>query len=131
MNVQGGVGVAFAHDASQLNCFARLSRYAPLFERRLAKDLAELRKLQARRSGPDQNQEPVDTDRAEGGSPNLPEQNSDSSDLASSLTVPDPMPAAEPTSVPKPALLPSSLGTRITDTAASPITSSFTVTYSP
>src|SRR5437867_1737116 len=36
--VKGGVGVAFAHDASQLNCFARLSRYAPLFERRLAKD---------------------------------------------------------------------------------------------
>jgi hypothetical protein len=48
-DARGSVGVAFAHDASQLNCFARLSRYVPLFEGRLAKDLAELRTLQARR----------------------------------------------------------------------------------
>jgi hypothetical protein len=112
MNVPGGVGVAFAHDASQLNCFARWSRYAPLFERRLAKDLAELRKLQARRSpGADQNQEPVDPGQAEGGSPNLLEQNSESSDLANSATGPNPGPTAEPTSVPKPILLPLPTGT--------------------
>jgi hypothetical protein len=33
MNIRGSVGVAFAHDASQLNCFARLRRYAAEFGR--------------------------------------------------------------------------------------------------
>ena len=49
---KGDVSVAFAHDASQTNSLTRLSRYARIFERGIHKDLAELRKLQARRSRP-------------------------------------------------------------------------------
>src|ERR1035437_9387330 len=49
---KGDVSVAFAHDASQTNSLTRLSRYARIFERGLQKDLAELPKLQARRSRP-------------------------------------------------------------------------------
>ncbi len=49
---QGDIGIAFANDARQANCLSRLSRYAPIFERGLRKDLAELRKLKARRSRP-------------------------------------------------------------------------------
>ncbi len=47
-NSKGDLGVAFAQDASQTNSLTRLSRYAPRFERELLKDLAVLRKLQAR-----------------------------------------------------------------------------------
>jgi hypothetical protein len=51
-DTQGDVGVAFAHDASQTNSLTRLSHYACSFERGLYKDLAELRKLQARADRP-------------------------------------------------------------------------------
>jgi hypothetical protein len=47
-NSKGDLGVAFAHDASLTGSLSRLSRYAPRFERELLKDLAVLRKLQAR-----------------------------------------------------------------------------------
>lgn len=51
-NTKGNVSIAFAHDADQLNCFGRLSRYVRRFERGMGKELAELGKLQARRCRP-------------------------------------------------------------------------------
>ena len=44
--VDGGPSVAFAHDASQLDCFARLARMETTSERRLYKALNELNRLQ-------------------------------------------------------------------------------------
>jgi hypothetical protein len=51
-NERGNLGIAFAHDASQKNAVTRLSEYAPRFQRGLLKDIAELRRLQARASRP-------------------------------------------------------------------------------
>ncbi len=48
--IKGNLGVAFAHDASQLNCLSLLSKYAGIFERGMRKSLAELKQLQATRS---------------------------------------------------------------------------------
>lgn len=47
--VDGGAPVAFAHDASQLDCFSRVARMETALERRLYKSLHELRNLQASR----------------------------------------------------------------------------------
>ena len=60
-NTKGSVGVAFAHDADQLNCFGRLGRYSRQFERAMGKDLAELAKLQARRCRPPVEPRPLAT----------------------------------------------------------------------
>jgi hypothetical protein len=99
---KGGVGVAFAHDASQLNCFARWSRYAPLFERRLAKDLAELRKLQAPAA---QCQDQIVDPGPDSGASSPPVQNSQP-ELAGTATPQEPSPPAESTSDPQLAGLP-------------------------
>jgi hypothetical protein len=48
--IDGGVSVAFAHDASQLDCFARVARGETSLERRLYKTLQELKRLQKSRS---------------------------------------------------------------------------------
>jgi hypothetical protein len=98
-NTTGDVGVAFAHDASQLNCFARLSRYAPLFERRLAKDLAELRKLQAHRlQSEDKNQEPVGDCHPDAGSHDSTVQKSETPEPPASVASQDPPPSPTSTS---------------------------------
>ena len=47
--VDGGPSVAFAHDASQLDCFSRLARMETTSERRLYKALSELKQLQRHR----------------------------------------------------------------------------------
>ena len=97
--VQGGVGVAFAHDATKLNCFGRLSRYAPLFERRLAKDLAQLRKLQARRSRPPpQPQDHVGDAALDSGILRPPVQHSETADRAVAGGPPEASTPPEPTS---------------------------------
>ncbi len=105
---KGGIGIAFAHDASQVNCFGRLSRYAPLFERRLAKDLAELRKLQARRSRPAalaQNQgRPAALDSGAASSPVV---NATTAEGAVAADQPEAAPPPQPTSDPPAASLPS------------------------
>lgn len=49
----GGAPVAFAHDASQLDCFSRLGRAEATLERRLYKALSELARLQTSRLRPD------------------------------------------------------------------------------
>jgi len=104
-DVKGGVGVAFAHDASQLNCFARLSRYAPLFERRLTKDLAELRKLQARRSRPSaQCQDQIGDVGPDSGASSPPVQNSET-EPAMTTAPQEPAPPAQPTRDPQLACL--------------------------
>jgi hypothetical protein len=43
--VDGGVAVAFAHDASQLDCLSRLDRAATSLERRLYRTMQELHDL--------------------------------------------------------------------------------------
>jgi len=48
-NQDGGVGCAFAHDASQLACFQRLSRYEVALERRLFRTLREFQEIRAAR----------------------------------------------------------------------------------
>jgi len=98
---KGGVGVAFAHDASQANCFARLSRYSR-FERGLLKDLAELRILQARRSRPSaQAQDPVQLGNP--GDSNSPAPNSaTTTQLAVPVTPQVTQPRVEPSPVHRP-----------------------------
>jgi hypothetical protein len=104
-NTPGDVGVAFAHDASQLNCFARWSRYAPLFERRLAKDLAELRKLQAHRlQSEDKGQEPVGDGHPDAGSHDSTVQKSETPEPPGSVTLQDPPPSSTPKLTPPPSL---------------------------
>lgn len=47
--VDGGPPVAFAHDASQMDCFWRVERMETTLERRLYKALAELARVQSSR----------------------------------------------------------------------------------
>jgi hypothetical protein len=99
----GDVSVAFAHDASQTNSLTRLSRYARIFERGLHKDLAELRKLQARRSRPAAlSADPVTAADPGGQCRNASAQDSGAPPPETATTVVPPSAAAQPTEVPPP-----------------------------
>jgi len=60
--VNGGAPVAFAHDASQLDCLSRVARMETTLERRLHKALHELRTLQTRRAGRAQQDAAIEVD---------------------------------------------------------------------
>lgn len=47
--VDGGIACAFAHDARELDCIGRLSRYETSLERRLSRTLDQLRRAQSTR----------------------------------------------------------------------------------
>jgi hypothetical protein len=100
---KGDVSVAFAHDASQTNSLTRLSRYARIFERGLQKDLAELRKLQARRSRPAApSPDPVTAAGPDGQCLNGPAPDSGRPLQEPAATGATPSPATQPAAVPPP-----------------------------
>ena len=82
----------------------RLGRYARIFERVIYKDLAELRKLQARRSRPAAlSADPVTAADPDGPCRDASAQDSEGSPPEPATTVTPPSPAAQPTEVPTPA----------------------------
>lgn len=101
---KGDVSVAFANDASQTNSLTRLSRYARTFERGLQKDLAELRKLQARPSRPAApSPDPVTAAGPDGKCLNGPAHDSGAPPQEPATMGATPSPATPPTAVPPPA----------------------------
>jgi len=70
--VDGGVQVAFAHDASQLDCFARVARAESSLDKRLYRTLQQLKALQEFR-GEESSTTPIDVETTRPPSPSTQE----------------------------------------------------------